>query len=455
MKRLFAFALASALSCCLAYAQYRQDPSYGSLYDSETVSALKAHVSMFASAQMEGRKAGSEGERMSAAYLYEELEKAGVDMLCPKEGQIFGIRQENGDTLVSRNVYGFIQGYDKVLKNRFIVIGARMDNLGTNEMTVDGEKCVQTYYGANGNASGMAMLIELARKISMNSMLFRRSVIFVGFGASCASMAGSWYFLDRDFKGVGEIEAMIDLDMLGVPQQERMYAFTASNTDLNAILNTVSGGLQPVQPTLTSAEPYPSDHRAFYGKEIPSVLFTTGRYAEHDSPRDTPSILDYGFMERELEYIFNFAQTLSCTNHSLQFRQGAMDSAKELGGEKIYSYYDCDVKPMFLNNPDPAIFMSKWVYQYLKYPEQAVKEGIQGVGQVSFVIEKNGSVSNVKVFRGIDPLLDDEAVRVVSASPKWRPARVRGEKVRSTMTIGVEFRLARKGGKRRFGINGY
>ena len=96
MKRLFAFALASALSCCLAYAQYRQDPSYGSLYDSETVSALKAHVSMFASAQMEGRKAGSEGERMSAAYLYEELEKAGVDMLCPKEGQIFGIRQENG-----------------------------------------------------------------------------------------------------------------------------------------------------------------------------------------------------------------------------------------------------------------------------------------------------------------------------------------------------------------------
>ena len=58
---------------------------------------------------------------------------------------------------------------------------------------VDGEKCVQTYYGANGNASGMAMLIELARKISMNSMLFRRSVIFVGFGASCASMAGSWY----------------------------------------------------------------------------------------------------------------------------------------------------------------------------------------------------------------------------------------------------------------------
>lgn len=455
MKRFFTMALLCALICTGVNAQYRQTPSYGSLYDSETVTALKSHVAMFASAQMEGRKAGSEGERLSAAYLYEELEKAGVDMLCPREGQTFGIKQENGDTLVSRNVYGFIQGYDRTMKDKFIVVGARMDNLGTNVMSVDGEKCIQTYYGANGNASGMAMLIELARKVSLNSMLFRRSIIFVGFGASCASMAGSWYFLDRDFKGAGQIEAMIDLDMLGVPQQEGMYAFTASNQDLNAIIATVSGGLQPLQPVLTAAEPYPSDHRAFYGKEIPSVLFTTGHYAEHDSPRDTPSILDYEFMERELEYIFNFTQTLSCTNHSLQFRQGAMDSVKDLEGDRIYSYYDCDVKPMFLNNPDPAIFMSKWVYQYLKYPEQAVQDGIQGIVQISFVIEKNGAVSNVRVYRGIDPLLDDEAVRVVSASPKWRPARVRGEKVRSTMTIGVEFRLARKGSKRRFGINGY
>jgi len=70
---------------------------------------------------------------------------------------------------------------------------------------------------------------------------------------------------------------------------------------------------------------------------------------------------------------------------------------------------------------------------------------------VDFIIEKDGSVSDVRVVRSADPLLDEEAVRVISASPKWRPGRVNGVKVRTSMSIPVEFRLERKGG---FGING-
>ena len=99
---------------------------------------------------------------------------------------------ESGDTLTSRNVYGFIQGYDRTLNGRYIVIGARMDNLGTNVMTVDGSKVTQTYTGANGNASGIAMMLELARMVSVNSLVFRRSVIFIGFGASSEGYAGAW-----------------------------------------------------------------------------------------------------------------------------------------------------------------------------------------------------------------------------------------------------------------------
>lgn len=455
MKRYFLFLISFLLLSYSSGAQYKPGySSYDTLNDSETVTQLKSHVAFLASAQMEGRSPGSEGEKMAAEYLYSELKAAGVDMLSPSEGDCFGVNKGT-DTLVSRNVYGFIQGYDKELSKRFIVIGARLDNLGTHTMSVDGQKKEQIYYGANGNASGLAIMVELARKISMNSLLFKRSVIFVGFGSSTQSMAGSWYFLNRSFSGVDQIDAMINLDMLGVATDEKMYAYTSSNTDMNAVLSTVAGGLQAIVPQLTAAEPYPSDHRAFYDKEIPSVFFTTGRYVEHDSFKDTPYILDYELMERETEYLFNFSQALANTNHTLLFRPDKAAPVKTENPDDVYSYYDCDIKPMFLNNPDPAVFMSKWVYQYLKYPEAAVRDGIQGTVQVSFVIEKNGAVTNVKVHRGIDPLLDDEAVRVISASPKWRPARVRGEKVRSAMTIGVEFRLTRKGEKRRFGINGY
>ena len=92
------------------------------------------------------------------------------------------------------------------------------------------------------------------------------------------------------------------------------------------------------------------------------------------------------------------------------------------------------------------------MYQYLKYPKAAVRDGIQGRVMIEFVINKDGKISDVKVQRGVSEELDAEAVKVVSASPKWKPGKVNGEKVRCSMTIPVEFRLEKKSGKPSFGI---
>lgn len=450
--RISAAMLLTAFSCLAANAQYAgPDDAYSGLYDSETVSSFKKHVSYITSASFEGRKAGSEGEKAVAEYVYDRLKEYGVEMLTPRDGEVFGISRTPGDTLASRNVYGFIQGYDPSLKDKYIVVGARMDNLGTNVMTVDGRQVTQIYAGANGNASGVAMMLELARMVSTNSLIFRRSVIFIGFGASSETFAGAWYFLNRSFSDSGLIEAMVNLDMLGTGN-EGFYAYTASNTDLNSMISTLSGKLQPVYPELRSDELYPSDHRAFYSKEIPAVHFTTGRYPEHNTPRDTYSIIDFGMMERELEYVYNFVLELANTDRDLAFRNEPVAEKKDRTSEGVVAYYDCDQRPMFLNSADPRQFLEKWVYQYLRYPPEAVENGIQGTVQVNFVIDKDGKVRDVKVAKSVDHLLDEEAVRVVSASPKWRPGRLRGEKVSTSMTIPVEFRLARKTDRRRFGI---
>lgn len=198
-----------------ANAQFRNGASFADLDDSETVRALKEHVSTISAAVMEGRKAGSEGERMTAEYVTEVFGRYGLDVLSGKDGDIFGIRQESGDTLTSRNVIAFLQGGDKALRNRYIVIGARMDNLGSDTMTIDGRTVERTYYGANGNASGLSMMLELSRMLRTNRQLLGRSVLFVAFGASCQTFAGSWYFLNRAFSDVKEIDAMINLDMVG------------------------------------------------------------------------------------------------------------------------------------------------------------------------------------------------------------------------------------------------
>ena len=169
MKRMISL-LATLLVSTGLSAQYRT--SLEDLDDSETVRALKAHVSYLAGAQLEGRKAGSEGERMAADYLTEKLKEYGIDILTA--GSEFGL-VEGQDTLTSRNVMGFLQGWDKSLNGHYIVVGARMDNLGTDTLTVDGERLNRIYYGANGNASGMALLLELAQKLSYARTLLRRS----------------------------------------------------------------------------------------------------------------------------------------------------------------------------------------------------------------------------------------------------------------------------------------
>ncbi|MGM9747486.1 MAG: TonB family protein [Candidatus Cryptobacteroides sp.] len=445
--------LMACLLCILFYipltAQVRPDSGYSSLYDGETAAMMRRHVSWLSSAEMEGRKAGSQGETASAVYMYDILKDYGVDMLSPRDGDIFGMKLENGDTLTSRNVIGFIQGYDLKLKDRYIVVGARLDNLGVNHLTIDGRPAEQIYYGANGNASGLAMMAELARMVATNSVMFRRSVIFIAFGASCEGMAGSWYFLDRSFKDVDRIDAMINLDMLGTGDRG-FYAYTASNSDLNKIIGNLGNQLQPIKPELDAAEPYPSDHRSFYSKEIPAVMLTTGRYTEHNTPRDTGSIIDYDMMERELEYVYNLTYTMANLDKAPSFRPEEV-AVKKMQ-EDVVSYNDCDQRPSFLNSTDPAQFMQKWVYQYLRYPGQAVEEGISGRVMVNFIIEKNGAVTNVTVVKGVHPLLDEEAVRVISASPKWKAGKVKGEKVRTAITLPVEFRLEKKSQRRSFGI---
>ena len=95
--------------------------------------------------------------------------------------------------------------------------------------------------------------------------------------------------------------------------------------------------------------------------------------------------------------------------------------------------------PGFTGGGMPALM--EYLSKNIKYPEAAMKKGIQGRGIVQFVVEKDGSITNVKILRSVDPELDKEAVRVVSAMPKWKPGTQRGEAVRVRFTVPVMFRL--------------
>lgn len=88
---------------------------------------------------------------------------------------------------------------------------------------------------------------------------------------------------------------------------------------------------------------------------------------------------------------------------------------------------------------DPALL--KYISTQIKYPIIAQENGIQGRVVVSFVVNKDGSVVDAEVVRGVDPSLDKEALRVIGTLPKWAPGEQRGKPVRVKYTVPVQFRL--------------
>ncbi|MCB8963860.1 MAG: energy transducer TonB [Bacteroidales bacterium] len=86
-------------------------------------------------------------------------------------------------------------------------------------------------------------------------------------------------------------------------------------------------------------------------------------------------------------------------------------------------------------------FRNNYVQKNLKYPDVAAENGIQGKVYINFVVEPDGRVTNVKVIRGVDPILDKEAARVVASSPRWKPGKQRGKPVRVQFNIPIIFVL--------------
>ena len=126
-------------------------------------------------------------------------------------------------------------------------------------------------------------------------------------------------------------------------------------------------------------------------------------------------------------------------NMGVEIMDYVEEVAEEVVEEEAIPFQLVEEKPSF--NGGDANEFSKWVNQRLVYPEIAKENGVQGRVTLQFTVNADGSVSNVKVMRGVDPALDKEAVRVVSSSPKWKPGKQRDRAVKVTYIFPVIFQL--------------
>jgi len=111
------------------------------------------------------------------------------------------------------------------------------------------------------------------------------------------------------------------------------------------------------------------------------------------------------------------------------------NSPEEASGE-VYGIVE--EMPQF---PGGEIALCKYIANSIKYPVVAQKTGIQGKVYVSFIVDRDGGVTDVKVLQSVDPLLDREALRVVRSLPRWKPGKQRGVPVRVSYTVPINFIL--------------
>ena len=154
----------------------------------------------------------------------------------------------------------------------------------------------------------------------------------------------------------------------------------------------------------------------------------------HDEDRGSVSVTS------GKQVVFSRSLTPKVTNTPVEDQpNGKTIAAEDNNKEEAIPYLEVEKKPTF--HGGDANEFSKWVNSKLVYPELARQNGVQGRVTLQFTVGTDGRVTNVKVIRGVDETLDNEAVRVVSSSPNWTPGSHYGRPVKVVFTFPVIFQL--------------
>ncbi|MBN1633876.1 MAG: M28 family peptidase [Ignavibacteria bacterium] len=238
------------------------------------------------------------------------------------------------------NIIGFIKGSDPELNNQVIVVGAHYDHLGNIYDALSGNtRKKEIHNGADDNASGTAGVMELAQKISANRENFRRSFLFMLFGAEEKGLIGSDFFTKSPLFEKYNIVSMINLDMIGRLKDNMLIINgTGTSDEWNSLLDNINTKYN----FKTSYIPDGlggSDHTSFTLKKIPVLFFFTGIHGDYHRPSDDYWLINTEGQKMILEFVYDVLENISNSEKAVQFSEGKKTEnkpEKERGGLKVY-----------------------------------------------------------------------------------------------------------------------
>jgi len=206
----------------------------------------------------------------------------------------------------------------------YVIIGAHYDHLGmggpgSSSRTPD---TVAVHYGADDNASGVALMIELAERLAAMKQRPARSILFVAFSGEEMGLLGSKHFVENSGISPAAVNLMINLDMVGRMKEGNGLQVAGIGTAAG-LRDTVLAYADTTALSLAfTSEGYgPSDHSAFYGRNIPVLSITTGAHLDYHTPMDTPDKLNYEGMIKTGDLLFGIVNAVAGRSARLAFTE--------------------------------------------------------------------------------------------------------------------------------------
>ena len=272
--------------------------------------SLQDDVYFLASDSLRGRETGTEYELKAAQYIMERMKDLHLNpagdsasyyqtfSFKPKKDPHQEVTYVSSDSSITgTNIIGY---WDNKAENT-IIIGAHYDHLGMGgegSLYRDG---AAIHNGADDNASGVAVMLQLADSLS-GSQDKSNNYLFMAFSGEEIGLLGSNYFAKNPTVDLGQVNYMINMDMVGRLREDKTLSVSGTGTSpiWGQVLNASNPGFKLV---LKESGVGPSDHTSFYLQDLPVLHFFTGQHEDYHKPTDDAEKLNYEGMQMIVGYI--------------------------------------------------------------------------------------------------------------------------------------------------------
>lgn len=285
---------------------------------------------------LEGRRAGSAGERCAGDYIATHfrqlgLRGAGTDGTYFQDVPLASIVNPHAAGGTGRNVLALLDGADPRLRDEYIIIGAHYDHLGRGGAGSLAPDSSAIHNGADDNASGVAALLRAAALLR-DAPRPVRSVVFIAFTGEESGLLGSAHFTRAPTVPLDHVRAMLNLDMVGRLGGAPLIVYGVETAlEWRSVLETEA---QRAGLTLAlRGEGYgPSDHTSFYSIDVPVLHFFTNTHADYHRPSDDWQKVDAVGLERVAQLVSGVTRSLATPVSMLTLRRGAGQPPRASGG---------------------------------------------------------------------------------------------------------------------------